>query len=160
MADEKKNIPDAGKGGEPRKQGKTEPVKTDPPAQDYPVPAKAEVLRWSSRLRRVRRLPKTRTLLLRLKRACRQARRGSRSRASAWEILPQQERRWILPLSRLERQRASPSDKGKQAEKVLDAAKPCRGRTSKADKATPDKAKPQPRDKMSRGLYLFPLSRP
>ena len=42
---------------------------------------------------------------------------------------------------------ASPH-KGKQADKAKDAAKPCRSRPPKADKAAPDKAKPQSRDKM------------
>ena len=32
--------------------------------------------------------------------------------------------------------------------KAKDAAKPRRGRPARADKAAPDKAKPQPRDKM------------
>ena len=40
-------------------------------------------------------------------------------------------------------------DNGKQVDKVKDAAKPRRGRTSKAGKAAADKVKPQPRDKMS-----------
>ena len=42
MADDKKNIPDAGKVDEPPKQGKVEPVKADSPAQDQPALAKAE----------------------------------------------------------------------------------------------------------------------
>ena len=46
-------------------------------------------------------------------------------------------------------EKAAPPDKGKQADKAKDAAKPRRGRPAKADKAAPDKAKPQPRDKMS-----------
>ena len=46
-------------------------------------------------------------------------------------------------------ERAAAPDKGKQADKAKDAAKPRRGRPPKADKAAPDKAKPQPRDKMS-----------
>ena len=45
-------------------------------------------------------------------------------------------------------EKAAAQDKGKQADKVKDAAKPRRGRPPKADKAAPDKAKPQPRDKM------------
>jgi ParB family chromosome partitioning protein len=40
-------------------------------------------------------------------------------------------------------------DKGKQVDKVKDAVKLRRGRPPKADKAAADKAKPQPRDKMS-----------
>ena len=46
-------------------------------------------------------------------------------------------------------EKAAATDKGKQADKAKDAAKPRRGRPAKADKAAPDKAKPQPRDKMS-----------
>ena len=42
MADDKKNIPDAGKVDEPPKPGKVEPVKADPPVQDQSAPAKAE----------------------------------------------------------------------------------------------------------------------
>ena len=42
MADDKKNIPDAGKVDEPPKPGKVEPVKAAPPVQDQPAPAKAE----------------------------------------------------------------------------------------------------------------------
>ena len=42
MADDKKNIPDAGKVDEHPKQGKVEPVKADPPVQGQPAPAKAE----------------------------------------------------------------------------------------------------------------------
>ncbi len=42
MADDKKNIPDAGKVDEPPKLGKVEPVKADFPVQDQPTPAKAD----------------------------------------------------------------------------------------------------------------------
>lgn len=42
MADDKKNIPDAGKVDEPPTPGKVESVKADPPVQDQPAPAKAE----------------------------------------------------------------------------------------------------------------------
>ena len=42
MADDKKNIPDAGKVDEPPKPGKVEPVKTDIPVQNQPAPANAE----------------------------------------------------------------------------------------------------------------------
>ena len=42
MADDKKNIPDAGKVDELPKPGKVEPVKADSPVQDQPAPAKAE----------------------------------------------------------------------------------------------------------------------
>ena len=46
-------------------------------------------------------------------------------------------------------EKAVAPDKDKQADKAKDAAKPRRGRPTKADKAAPDKAKPQPRGKMS-----------
>ena len=46
-------------------------------------------------------------------------------------------------------EKAAAPDKGKQTDKAKDAAKPRRGRPPKADKTAPDKAKPQPRDKMS-----------
>ena len=42
MADDKKNIPDAGKVDQPPKSGKVEPVKADSPVQDQPAPAKTE----------------------------------------------------------------------------------------------------------------------
>ena len=46
-------------------------------------------------------------------------------------------------------EKAAAPDKGKQADKAKNVAKPRRGRPARADKAAPDKAKPQPRDKMS-----------
>lgn len=42
MADDKKNIPDAGKVDEHLKPGKVEPVKADSPVQNQPAPAKAK----------------------------------------------------------------------------------------------------------------------
>lgn len=42
MADDKKNIPDAGKVDEPPRPGKVESVKADSSVQDQPSPAKAE----------------------------------------------------------------------------------------------------------------------
>ena len=42
MADDKKNIPDAGKVDNPPDPGKVEPAKTAPPAQDQLAPAKTE----------------------------------------------------------------------------------------------------------------------
>lgn len=42
MAENKKNIPDAGKADEPPKLGKVEPAKAAPPVQEQPTPAKAE----------------------------------------------------------------------------------------------------------------------
>ena len=55
-----------------------------------------------------RRLPKTRTLLLRLRRVRRRARTRSRPRSPAWEILTPLGKWWILPLSGMGRRRASP----------------------------------------------------
>ncbi len=40
MADDKKNIPDAGTIDEPPKPGTVEPVKADPPVQGRPAPVK------------------------------------------------------------------------------------------------------------------------
>ncbi len=42
MADDKMNIPDAGKVDDPPKPGKVGPVKDDSPVQDQTAPAKAE----------------------------------------------------------------------------------------------------------------------
>lgn len=42
MADDKKNIPDAGKEDNPPKPEKVEPAKTAPPVQDQAAPANAE----------------------------------------------------------------------------------------------------------------------
>ena len=42
MADDKKNIPDAGKVDNPPEPGKVEPAKADPPVQDQPASAKAD----------------------------------------------------------------------------------------------------------------------
>lgn len=42
MADDKKNIPDAGKVDAPSQPGKVEPAKADPPVQDQTSLAKAE----------------------------------------------------------------------------------------------------------------------
>ena len=42
MADDKKNIPDAGKVDNPPEPGKVEPAKAAPPVQDQPAPAKAD----------------------------------------------------------------------------------------------------------------------
>lgn len=42
MADDKKNVPDAGKVDEPTKLGKTEPVIAEPLVHDQPAQAKAE----------------------------------------------------------------------------------------------------------------------
>ena len=92
MADNRKNIPDAGKVDKPPKPGKVEPAKATPSVQDQPA------------------------------------------REGAAKSTPPK--------------KAAAPDKSKQTDKAKDAAKPRRGRPPKADKAAPDKAKPQPRDKM------------
>ncbi len=46
-------------------------------------------------------------------------------------------------------EKAVASDKGKQADKAKDAAKSRRGRPPKVDEPAPDRAKPQPWDKIS-----------
>lgn len=143
MAEDKKNIPDAGRVDEPPKPGKVEPVKADSPVQDQPTPAKAEA-------------PKDKD-----------------APAPSMEGAPQpgkDEKQTTIPgmgdlapagkvvdftAAREEAAKGNPTekaaapDKGKRADKAKDAAKPRRGRPPKADKAAPDKAKPQPRDKMS-----------
>ena len=74
MAEDKKNIPDAGRVDEPPKPGKVEPVKADSPVQDQPTPAKAEA-------------PKEKDAPA--KEGCRSlARTRSRPRSPAWEIPP------------------------------------------------------------------------
>ena len=102
MADDKKIIPDAGKEDESKV---VIPPRRKSPLRERQLPT----LRRSNRLRRVRRLPKTRTLLLRLRRVHRsRARTRSRPRSPAWVNLPPLERWWILPLPGMGRRRASP----------------------------------------------------
>ena len=106
MVDDKKNIPDAGNAEAPLKQGETEPVKVDHPVQCQPGTAKTEVPVVESASKVVTppaaekpnegktisgpaveqsgRLPKIRTLLLRLRGVRRsRARTRSRSRSPA-----------------------------------------------------------------------------
>ena len=142
MADDKKNIPDAGKVDDSPKQGKIEPAKAAPLAQDQPAPAKAEA-------------PKD---------------KGAPAPSKAGTPLGKDEKQTTIPgmgdpapsgkvvdLTAVRDgatkgkppEKAVAQDKDKQAGKAKDAAKPRRGRPPKADKMAPDKAKPQPRDKMS-----------
>ena len=105
MADDKKNIPDAGKVDEPPKPGKVEPIKADSTVQDQPAPAKAEapVIEDATKV--------------------------------------------VKPLTA-----EQPAPAGKEAPKEKDApAKEGVPQPGKDEKQTtiPDKAKPQPRDKMS-----------
>lgn len=169
MADDKKNIPDAGKVDEHPKPGKTEPVKTAPTVQDQTAPAKAEapVVEDASPvvtppLAAEQSAP-----------AGKEAPKDKDAPAPSKEGMPQpgkDEKQTTIPgmgdpapagkvvdftvardgaTKGKPPEKAAAPDKGKQADKVKDAAKPRRGRPPKADKAAPDKAKPQPRDKMS-----------
>ena len=169
MADDKKNIPDAGKVDELPKPGKTEPVKTAPTVQDQTAPAKAEapVVEDASPvvtppLAAEQPAP-----------AGKEAPKDKNAPAPSKEGMPQpgkDEKQTTIPgmgdpapagkvvdftvardgaTKGKPPEKAAAPDKGKQADKVKDAAKPRRGRLPKADKAAPDKAKPQPRDKMS-----------
>ncbi len=169
MADDKKNIPDAGKVDEPPKPGKVEPVKADFPVQDQPAPAKAEapVVEDASPvvtppLAGEQPAP-----------AGKEAPKDKDAPAPSKEGAPQpgkDEKQTTIPgmgdptptgkvvdftaardgaTKGKPPEKAVAPDKDKQADKAKDAAKPRRGRSAKADKAAPDKAKPQPRDKMS-----------
>ncbi len=115
--------PQAGKGGacqsrfpvqdQPTPARAEAPVTEDaskvvtPPAEEKPVEGKTAPT-GEQRLRRVRRLPKTRTPLLRLRRVRRsRARTRSRPRSPAWEIRP----RWKVvdfTAAGMGRRRASP----------------------------------------------------
>lgn len=168
MADDKKNIPDAGKVGNPPKPGKNEPVKADPPVQDQSAPAKAEapVVEGASKV-------VTPPVVEQPAPAGKAAPKDKDAPAPSMEGSPQpgkDEKQTTIPgmgdpapagkvvdfiaardgaTKGKPPEKAVSQDKGKQADKAKDAAKPRRGRPPKADKATPDKAKPQPRDKMS-----------
>ena len=143
MADDKKNIPDAGKVDEHPKQGKVEPVKADPPVQGQPAPAKAEA-------------PKDKDAPAPSMEGTPQPGKdekqttipGMGDPAPAGKVVDFTAARDGAAKGKPPEKAAAP-DKGKQADKAKDAAKPRRGRPPKADKAAPDKAKPQPRDKMS-----------
>ena len=145
MADDKKNIPDAGKVDEPPKPGKVEPVKADSPVQDQPTPAEAEVLVVEDASKVV--TP-----------PAAEASKDKDTPAPSKEGSPQpgkDEKQATIsgmgdpaPAGKVVDFTAARdgATKGKPPER--DAAKPRRGRPPKADKAPPDKAKPQPRDKM------------
>lgn len=168
MADDKKNIPDAGKVDEPPKLGKVEPVKADSPVQDQPAPAKADASV-------VEGAPKVATppAAEQPAPADKEAPKDKDAPAPSMEGTPQpgkDEKQTTIPgmgdpapagkvvdftaardgvTKGKPPEKAAAPDKGKQADKAKDAAKPRRGRPARADKAAPDKAKPQPRDKMS-----------
>ena len=143
MADDKKNIPDAGKVDEPTKPGKVEPVKADSPVQDQPASAKAEA-------------PKDKDAPAPSKEGVPQPGKdekqttipGMGDPAHAGKVVDFTAAREGAAKGKPPEKAAAP-DKGKQTDKAKDAAKPRRGRPPKADKAAHDKAKPQPRDKMS-----------
>ena len=141
MADDKKNIPDAGNVGDPPKPGKVEPAKAVPPMQDQPAPAKAEA-------------PKDKDAPAPSKEGTPPGKDekqttipGMGEPTSAGKVVDFTAAQEGAAKGKPPEKTAA-QDKGKQADKAKDAAKPRRGRPPKADKAAPDKAKPQPRDKM------------
>ena len=142
MADDKKNIPDAGKVDESPKPGKVEPAKTAPLVQDQPALAKAET-------------PKDKDAPAPSMEGTPQPGKdekqttipGMGDPAPAGKVVDFTAARDGVTKGKPPEKAAAP-DKGKQADKAKDAAKPRRSRPARADKAAPDKAKPQPRDKM------------
>lgn len=141
MADDKKNIPDAGRVDNPLKQGKVEPVKAVPPVQDQSATAKAET-------------PKDKGAPAPSKEGVPPGKDekqttipGMGDPAPTGKVMDfTAARDWATKGKPTEK--AAAQDKDKQASKAKDAAKPRRGRPPKVDKTAPDKAKPQPRDKM------------
>ncbi len=168
MSDDKKNIPGTGKVDEPPKPGKVEPVKDDFLVQDQPAPTKAEspVIKDAPKV-------VTPSTAEQPAPAGKEAPKDKDAPAPSKEGAPQpgkDEKQATIPgmgdpapaekvvdftAARDEAAKGKPPekaaapDKDKQADKTKDAAKPRRGRPPKADKAAPDKPKPQPRDKMS-----------
>ena len=170
MADDKKNISDAGKVDEPPNPGKVEPVKAAPPVQDQPAPAKADASVVEGAFK-VATPPTAEQPAP----AGKEAPKDKDAPAPSKEGSPlgKDEKQTTIPgmgdpapsgkvvdftaardgaTKGKPPEKAAAPDKGKQADKAKDAAKPRRGRLAKADKAAPDKAKPQPRDKM--GLLI------
>ena len=177
MADDKKNIPDTGKVDEPPKPGKVEPVKANSLVQDQPAPAKAEAPVTEDASKVV--TPPTAEKPVEGKTAPdpaaekpapagKEAPKGKDAPAPSVAGAPQpgkDEKQTTIPgmgdpapagkvvdftaardgaTKGKPPEKAAAPDKDKQADKAKDAAKPRRGRPPKADKA-----KPQPRDKMS-----------
>ena len=141
MTDDKKSIPDAGKVDEPPKPGKVEPAKAAPPVQVQSAPAKAEA-------------PKDKDAPVPPKEGTPPGKEekqttipGMGDPAPAGKVVDFTAAREGAAKGKPPERDAAP-DKGMQADKTKDAAKPRRGRPARADKAPPDKAKPQPRDKM------------
>lgn len=156
MADDKRNIPDAGKADDSLKPGNTEPVKTDPPVQEPPAPAKAEAPVVEG------------TTEAPIHSAAEKPSEGKtvpgpmpEQPVPAKENTPQpdkDEKQTTIPgmgdpasagkvvdftavrdgaAKDKPPERAAAQDKDKQADKAKDAAKPRRGHPSKADKAAP-----------------------
>ena len=176
MADDKKNIPDAGKVDKPPRPGKVESVKADPPVQDQPAPAKAEAPVTEDASKAVTPLtaekpvegktapdpaaeqpaPASKEAPTPSKEGAPQPGKdekqttipGMGDPAPAGKVVDFTAARDGATKGKLP-EKAAAQDKDKQADKAKDAAKPRRGRPPKAGKAAPDKAKPQPRDKMS-----------
>ena len=167
MADDKKNIPDAGKADESLKLGKSEPVKTALMVQDQTALAKAEAPVVEGTPEVVtppvaeqpapigKNTPKDKDSPAPSKESASQPDKdeeqttspGMGDPASARKVVDFTAARDGATKGKPPEKVAAP-DKDKQADKSKDAAKPRRGQPSKADKAAPDKAKPQPRDKM------------
>ena len=126
MADDKKNIPDAGKVDEHPKQGKVEPVKADPPVQDQPAPAKAEAPKDkdapapSKEGSPLGKDEKQTTIP------------GMGDPAPSGKVVDFTAARDGATKGKPPEKAAAP-DKGKQADKAKDAAKPRRGRPPKAN---------------------------
>lgn len=150
MADDKKNIPDAGKVDEPPRLGKVEPVKANPRGQGQPASAKAEA-------------PKDKDAPAPAKKGALQPSKDEKQTTISGMVDPAPAGKVVdFTATREGAAKGTPPekvvapDKGKQADKAKEAAKPRRGRPPKADKTAPDKAKPQPRDKMSQtSRYLL-----
>ena len=167
MADDKKNIPDAGK--------VDEPVKADFPVQDQPTPAKANAPVIEDATKVVKPPEAEQPAPFKTE-------APKEKDAPAKEDAPQpgkDEKQTTIPsmgdpapagkvvdftaardgaTKSKPTEKAAAQDKDKQADKAKDAAKPRRGRPPKADKAAPDKAKPQPRDKMgllTKCLFIY-----
>ena len=168
MADDKKNISDAGRVDNPTESGKVEPAKAAPPVQEQPAPAKAESPVIEDASKEI-----TPPTAEQPAPAGKEAPKDKDAPAPSMEGAPQpgkDEKQSTIhgmgdpaPAGKVvdftavqegaakgkpPEKTASP-DKDKQTDKAKDAGKPRRGRPPKADKAAPDKAKPQPRDKMS-----------
>ena len=179
MADNKKNIPDTGKMYERPKPGKVEPVKADSPVQDQPAPAKAEspVIEDASKVVAPltaeqqapagKEVPKDKDAPVPSMEGAPQPGKdekqttipGMGDPAPAGKVVDFTAARDGATKGKPPEKAVAHQDKDKQADKAKDAAKPRRGRPPKADKSAPDKAKPQPRDKMSQSACRERCSR-